>query len=64
MSNVYVERQDDGTYKATQNGRTVATGKTQEQAATRAQNKKPDDPILVERVRNTTGGRRDKWRRF
>jgi len=65
MSNIYLERKkSDGTYVATQNGRAVATGKTQEQAGLRAHAKKPNDPILAERVRDTTVGSRDKWRRL
>jgi hypothetical protein len=65
MSNVYIEQRGEGTYRATQNGEVIATGDTQEEAIDRARRnrKKPDDPILVERVRNTEVGGRDKWRR-
>ena len=64
MSDIFVERQDDGTYKARQNRRTIAKGVTQEQAAARAHRKRPDDPVLAERVRDTNRGSRDKWRRI
>jgi len=63
MSNIYVEVEDDGTYVATQNHRTVATGNTQRQTIDRARRTKPDDPVLAERVRDTKTGGRDKWRR-
>jgi hypothetical protein len=64
MSNIFVERKKDGTYAATQNKRTIAHGETQAQAGSRAHSKKPNDPILAERVRDTNVGGRDKWRRF
>ena len=63
MSNIFVERKPDGTYVARQNHRIIATGSTQAGTAEEAHKLKPDDPVFVERVRNTTGGSRDKWRR-
>ncbi|HKV77684.1 MAG TPA: DUF5678 domain-containing protein [Candidatus Sulfotelmatobacter sp.] len=63
MSNIYVEREEDGTYVATQNNRVIASGDTQAQAVARARRKEPDDPVLAERVRDTKRGSRDKWRR-
>lgn len=63
MSNIYVEREDDGTYEATQNKRVIASGNTQREAIDRARRAKPDDPVLAERVRDTSAGGRDKWRR-
>jgi hypothetical protein len=63
MSNIYVEREEDGTYVATQNKRVIASGDTQAQAVARARRKEPDDPVLAERVRDTKRGSRDKWRR-
>lgn len=63
MSNVFVERKDDGTYAAIQDKKVIARGDTQAQTIDKAQAKRPDDPILAERVRMTTGGSRDKWRR-
>ncbi len=63
MSNIYVEREEDGTYVATQKKREVASGDTQAQTVARAHRKKPNDPVLAERVRDTKRGSRDKWRR-
>lgn len=63
MSNIYVEQQEDGSYRATQKHRVIAEGDTQQQTVDRARKVEPDDPVLAERVRNTTAGRRDKWRR-
>lgn len=63
MSNIYVEREDDGTYEATQNKRVIASGNTQREAIDNARRAKPDDPVLAERVRDTSVGGRDKWRR-
>jgi len=63
MSNIYVEQQQDGTYKAIQNHRVVAEGETQRQTIDRARRKNPDDPVLAERVRDTNVGGRDHWRR-
>jgi hypothetical protein len=63
MSNIFVEREDDGKYTATQNHRAIATGDTQRQTIDRARRVKPDDPVLAERVRDTDVGGRDKWRR-
>jgi hypothetical protein len=64
VSNIYVERENDGTYVATQNKRVIATGNTQAETAATAHRKRPDDPILAERVRDTKSGSRDKWRRL
>ena len=63
MSDIFVEQQDDGTYEATQNHRVIARGDTQRQTIDRARRKRPDDPVLAERVRDTNVGGRDKWRR-
>ncbi len=63
MSSIYLERKDN-TYVATQNGRTGAIGDTQAEAGSRAHQRKPNDPIWAERVRDTDVGHRDKWRRF
>lgn len=63
MSNIYVEREDNGKYLATQNKHFIATGDTQRQAIDRARRAQPDDPVLAERVRETEVSGRDKWRR-
>jgi hypothetical protein len=62
MSNVYVEREEPKKYRAIQNKRVIATGRTQAEAAAKARARRPSDPILLERVRDTTRGGRDKWR--
>jgi hypothetical protein len=64
MSDIFVERKPNGRYAAIQKKQVIATGSTQGEAAARAHRAKPGDPILAERVRNTTGGSRDKWRRM
>ena len=63
MSNIFVER-ENGNYVALQNKRVIASGKTQAEAALNAHRKRPDDPVLAERIRNTNRGSRDKWRRM
>lgn len=64
MSNIYVEREENGKYVALQNKKVIATGDTQAQTAAKAHAKRPDDPVLAERVRDTNVGSRDKWRRI
>jgi len=64
VSNIYIERENDRTYVATQNKRVIATGNTQAETAARAHRNRPEDPILAERVRDTKSGSRDKWRRL
>ena len=63
MSNIYVEQEDDG-YVALQKKQIIARGDTQEEAAKRAHQLRPDDPVLAERVRKTGKGKPDKWRRM
>jgi hypothetical protein len=65
MSDVFIERRPDKTYRATQNKRTIGTGDTQEEAIDEARENRqnPDDPMFAGHVRNTGRGRRDKWRR-
>ncbi len=43
---------------------TVAFADTQAEAGSRAHQRKPNDPILAERVRDTDVEHQDKWRRF
>ncbi len=63
MTIIFVEQKDDGTYKATQNKRVIATGETQAEAIAKAHKAKLEDPVLAERIRNTTQGSPEKWRR-
>lgn len=62
MALIQVERKNNGDYRALKNGRTVATGETQGEAAESARKKYPDDTIEAERVRFTSQGKPDKWR--
>ena len=64
MSEIFVERKEDGTYRALRNHRTVATGDTQDRTAHKARQEYPNDIIFVEHVRDTKGGSPDKWRRW
>ena len=64
MSDIFVERKDDGTWRAIQNHRTLTTGRTQAQTADKAHEIRPDDDVFAERVRHTTGGKPNKWRRI
>jgi hypothetical protein len=62
----YVERLPDGRYAATRGGAAKASfvAKTQRLAGAKAHKSDPTAPVLAERVRNTSGGSRDKWRRL
>jgi hypothetical protein len=65
MADIFVERKKDGTCVATQNWRAIARGGgTQAEAGAKAREKKPNAPILAERVRDTDVGGRDQLRRF
>jgi hypothetical protein len=60
----FVERTDDGRYALRAKGSQRASDilDTQREAINRVDELNPDDRPDVERVRNTTVGRRDKWR--
>jgi len=62
---IYVERRPDGDYAVRQGGaqRASAVEPTQTQAIERAREMHPGAPIHVERVRDTSVGGRDKWRK-
>jgi hypothetical protein len=64
MAEIFVERKDDMTYRALRGGNVVATGATQQETADKACKLYPNDTIFVERVRDTSVGSRDKWRRY
>jgi hypothetical protein len=61
---LYVERRQDGDYNLIRGSDKNNLGKfpTQEKAIDAGKRKEPDHDILVERVRNTKRGKRDKWR--
>ena len=67
MSSVFVEyKKQREEFVATQNGREIGRGSTQEQAIDRARynRQNSDDPILAERQRLRDGNPHpDKWRR-
>jgi hypothetical protein len=59
---IFVERERPGKYRAIQNKQVIATGKTQGGLASKVHKTNPDADVLLERVRNTSVGHRDKWR--
>jgi hypothetical protein len=62
---VFIERRSEGDYaiRMPNAERASATESTQAQAIDRAREMKPGSRVLVERVRNTSAGTRDKWRK-
>jgi hypothetical protein len=62
---LYVERRDQGDYAVRRANarRASAVLPTQAEAIERAKELNPNGRPVVERVRNTTAGGRDKWRR-
>jgi hypothetical protein len=63
--NLFVERREEGDYavRKPDSDRASAVEPTQQEAIDRARELNPDAAIHVERVRNTTGGSPDKWRK-
>jgi hypothetical protein len=61
----FVERRPEGDYAVRRKGSERASDvlDTQKEAIERARELNPDRSPLVERVRNTDEGRRDKWRK-
>ena len=64
-NNVYVEKRPDGTYAVLKPDaqRASAIAPTQQEAIQRARQISPDATIQVERVRHTSVGKPDKWRK-
>ena len=62
---LYIERRPQGDYAVRCGGaqRASETALTQAKAIAKAEKLDPKAAILVERVRNTNIGRRDKWRK-
>ncbi|MBL6612398.1 MAG: DUF2188 domain-containing protein [Alphaproteobacteria bacterium] len=62
---LYIEQRDQGDFAVRRGGadRASAVEETQKEAIERARALNPNATILVERVRNTNVGRRDKWRK-
>jgi hypothetical protein len=66
MSEFFIERrEDEGDYAIRRRGAKKASDvcDTQAEAVERAEEIDPNATILVERVRNTNRGSRDKWRK-
>ena len=64
-NNLYVERRPEGDYavRKPNSGRASAVAPTQAEAIGRARQLNPAAAVHVERVRNTSGGSPDKWRK-
>jgi hypothetical protein len=62
---LFVERTENGDYavRKPNSDRASAMADTQAEAIERARRIDPEAQILVGRVRNTSGGSRDKWRK-
>ena len=62
---IYVERRPEGDYAVRRAGleRASDVARTQAQAIERAREISPGTAIHLERVRYTSGGKPDKWRR-
>ena len=62
---LFVERRPEGDYavRRPNSDRASAVLPTQAEAIDRARQLNPDKPPLVERVRHTSGGTPDKWRK-
>ena len=62
---VFIERRPEGDYAIRKPNAERASGvePTQAEAIERAREMNPGSRVLVERVRNTSGGKRDKWRK-
>ena len=63
---MFVERRPDEKDYAVRrpnSQRASATASTQQEAIERARELNQGGPVLVERVRNTTAGKPDKWRK-
>ena len=66
MAEFFIERrEDEGDYAIRRRGAKKASDvcDTQAEAVDRAEEIDPNATILVERVRNTNRGSRDKWRK-
>ena len=61
----FIEKRDDGDFaiRKPNSQRASDIQPTQKEAIERAKQLNPDATIQVERVRNTEGGNRDKWRK-
>jgi uncharacterized protein DUF2188 len=64
-NNYYIERREEGDYAIRKPNSERASGvaPTQAEAIEKAREMNPDAAIHVERVRNTSKGNPDKWRK-
>ena len=64
-NNYYIERREDGDYavRKANSERASTVAPTQGEAIEKAKQMNPDAAIHVERVRNTSKGSPDKWRK-
>jgi Uncharacterized protein conserved in bacteria (DUF2188) len=62
---VFIEQRPEGDYavRKPDSKRASAVEPTQKKAIEQAEKMNPQATVLVERVRNTNVGRRDKWRK-
>jgi len=51
-------------YRARANGKTIATGETQNEAGWGALQKRPNAPVVAQRVKTTENGYPDEFRRM
>jgi hypothetical protein len=65
LAPVFIERRPQGDYAVTRSGseKAIKVFPTQKEAVERAREVSPNGTIFVERVRTSTRGTRDKWRR-
>ena len=65
LAPVFIERRPEGDYVVKRSGsqKAVKIFPTQREAVERAREVSPNGTVLVERVRNTSVGSRDKWRK-
>ncbi len=64
VEDTIVSRKPDGTYKATLNGRTIATGDTQNDAGWNGLVKRPNAAVVAQRVRDLGAEHEDQFRRL
>ncbi|OYW76780.1 MAG: hypothetical protein B7Z37_07250 [Verrucomicrobia bacterium 12-59-8] len=63
---LYIEKRSEGDYAVRKGNsqRASAVEATQAEAIARAREMSPNSPLHVERVRHTTGGGPDQWRKL
>lgn len=64
MDDTIVSKKPDGTYKATHNGKTIGAGSTQNEAAWNGLQRRPNAPVVAQRVRDLGVKHPDQFRRL